>query len=169
MKTKNRNNTHWKTQREQLEDQLTNLEKDLLEALQERLERARAVSADDPTEFMDMASDSEADELAARIAESDSAKVDEIEEALRRLREGDYGSCESCGEDIADKRLQARPFATLCIECKEEREKTGNRARVGVAPSAKRSAVADVGTGRSSSSGPSTRDLVRDANSGGIM
>lgn len=168
MNKQKQNTTGYQTQRQQLENQLTNLEKELLNTLQERLERARAVSADEPTEFMDIVSDSEADELAARIAESDSSKVDEIEDALRRLRQGKYGICESCGDKIARRRLKARPFATFCVHCKEERERTGASARNGVGPIA-RNAEADVGTGRSSDSGPSTRDLVRDAETSGIM
>lgn len=151
-----------------LENQLTNLERDLLEALQQRLQRARSVSSHDPTEFMDMASDSEADELAVRIAESDSAKVNEIEEALRRLREGNYGVCETCGNAISKNRLKARPFATMCIGCKEKQERNASAAQQGFRPGSS-DAVADVGTGEREAEGPSTQDLFRDAERSGIM
>ena len=40
-----------------------------------------------------------------------------IEAALKRLDEGDYGFCLDCGEDIADKRLEIDPAASLCIKC----------------------------------------------------
>lgn len=46
-----------------------------------------------------------------------------INEALRRIDEGTYGECASCGEHIEIKRLQARPTTTLCLACKEEEEK----------------------------------------------
>ena len=49
-----------------------------------------------------------------------------IEESLQDLDKGDYGYCESCGTDIGIRRLEARPTATLCIDCKtlaEIREK----------------------------------------------
>ena len=42
---------------------------------------------------------------------------DELEVALRRLAEGTYGTCASCGRPIAASRLEARPGATLCIDC----------------------------------------------------
>ena len=42
--------------------------------------------------------------------------------ALERLENDTYGICESCGEDISIKRLEARPVATLCIECKTRQE-----------------------------------------------
>ena len=46
-----------------------------------------------------------------------------INEAIKRIEDGTYGECESCGEQIEVRRLQARPTTTLCIACKEEEEK----------------------------------------------
>lgn len=46
-----------------------------------------------------------------------------IEQALERIADGTFGICESCGEDISEERLKARPVTTLCITCKEEQEK----------------------------------------------
>ena len=40
-----------------------------------------------------------------------------IDSALARIDEGTYGKCESCGQDIPFERLEARPTATLCINC----------------------------------------------------
>jgi DnaK suppressor protein len=45
-----------------------------------------------------------------------------IEEAISRIDSGTYGICESCGEKINIKRLEARPVTTLCIECKTRQE-----------------------------------------------
>lgn len=45
-----------------------------------------------------------------------------IDEALRKLKEGTYGKCEDCGEEISEKRLKVIPFAIHCIDCKEKRE-----------------------------------------------
>ena len=45
-----------------------------------------------------------------------------IDEALRKLKEGTYGKCEDCGEEISEKRLKVMPFAIYCIDCKEKRE-----------------------------------------------
>ncbi len=52
--------------------------------------------------------------------------IKKIDEALGRIENGDYGFCDSCGVEIGIKRLEARPTATLCIDCKtleEVREK----------------------------------------------
>ena len=45
-----------------------------------------------------------------------------IDEALARLAEGSYGACDDCGEDIAESRLRAMPFAVRCRRCEESRE-----------------------------------------------
>ena len=47
-----------------------------------------------------------------------------IELALRRIDDGEYGDCLQCGEPIAYARLQAQPFASLCIDCQSARETT---------------------------------------------
>ena len=52
-----------------------------------------------------------------------------IEEALRKIDEGDYGICEDCDEDIPIGRLNAMPFAVRCIDCQEKHEMTGSRQK----------------------------------------
>jgi len=46
----------------------------------------------------------------------------EIEIALQRLEEGEYGVCEGCGVEITRRRLQALPWARFCLECAEHRQ-----------------------------------------------
>ena len=48
----------------------------------------------------------------------------QIDDALRRMDAGSYGLCERCGEAIEPERLEAIPYATMCMECKR-REETG--------------------------------------------
>lgn len=45
-----------------------------------------------------------------------------IDEAIEKIDNGTYGTCETCGEEINIKRLEARPVTALCIECKTEQE-----------------------------------------------
>ena len=56
-----------------------------------------------------------------------------IDEALQRLEQGTYGSCEECDEEIPAARLQALPFATLCMTCQELQEDVAH-LRAAVAP-----------------------------------
>jgi DnaK suppressor protein len=53
-----------------------------------------------------------------------------IDEALARLEEGTYGYCFECGEEIAERRLRALPFAVRCKDCEEAREVAQQRERL---------------------------------------
>jgi RNA polymerase-binding protein DksA len=46
-----------------------------------------------------------------------------IDEALKKIESGGFGLCESCGKEISPTRLEFRPYALYCIDCKEEMEK----------------------------------------------
>jgi DnaK suppressor protein len=64
--------------------------------------------------------------MELRTRDRERKLIKKIEESLNLLDEGEYGYCESCGDEIGVRRLEARPTATLCIECKtldEIREK----------------------------------------------
>jgi DnaK suppressor protein len=64
--------------------------------------------------------------LELRTRDRERKLIKKIDEALGRLDNGDYGYCEGCGVEIGIRRLEARPTATLCIDCKtldEIREK----------------------------------------------
>ena len=53
--------------------------------------------------------------------------LNKINAALEKIEQGVYGECENCGEEIGLKRLEARPVAELCIDCKAEQEKLERR------------------------------------------
>lgn len=76
----------------------------------------------------DQGTDSMEREKAFLAASAEGRNLIEVDEALRRLYRGEYGVCENCGTDIAVKRLEAVPQATLCLTCKEKEEKAGRRA-----------------------------------------
>jgi DnaK suppressor protein len=67
-------------------------------------------------------------EKAFMFASSEGRMLMEINEALRRLYQGQYGLCEMCGNPIARARLEAMPYARLCVSCKELEEKA-NRGK----------------------------------------
>ena len=58
-----------------------------------------------------------------------SETLSRISEALVRLESGRYGSCRSCGSEIAERRLRALPFAVRCQECEKKHEIAHDRAR----------------------------------------
>ncbi len=57
-----------------------------------------------------------------RIRDREKRLMGKIREALTRIEEGTFGICNRCGEEIALKRLKARPVATYCIACKSRQE-----------------------------------------------
>ena len=73
----------------------------------------------DPTDRASWESDRN---FLLRIRERERRLITKITEALERIDEGTFGICERCGEPISEKRLEARPVTTLCINCKQEQE-----------------------------------------------
>ncbi len=65
----------------------------------------------------------EMENLMNALSGMEVARLRQIEDALRRIEEGTYGYCKECGEPIEEGRLLAKPFATLCISCKEAQER----------------------------------------------
>jgi DnaK suppressor protein len=60
--------------------------------------------------------------LEFRLRDREAYYLAKIDKALRRIEEGEFGTCELCEEPIATRRLEARPVTTLCVRCKEEQE-----------------------------------------------
>ena len=62
-------------------------------------------------------------ELDYTLEENSGHVLGEIEAALKRIEEGTYGTCTNCDRPIAVERLEALPWATLCIDCQRDRER----------------------------------------------
>lgn len=56
-------------------------------------------------------------------------RLELVEQALRRIADGSYGRCQTCGKAIDPERLQALPYATQCIQCQAHSERRGRRSR----------------------------------------
>jgi RNA polymerase-binding protein DksA len=62
-------------------------------------------------------------ELDYTLEENSEHVLAEIDAALKRMEEGTYGTCTNCDREIALERLEALPWATLCIDCQRDRER----------------------------------------------
>jgi DnaK suppressor protein len=83
-------------------------------------------------EVLDAVESSEADiqeEIEFALIQMKSETLNKINDALSRLEQGNYGNCFECGEEIAEKRLRALPFAVRCKTCEEARENAEQRER----------------------------------------
>mgnify|MGYP006279015783 CR=1 FL=1 len=85
------------------------------------------------SDVLDAVESSEADiqdDLEFALIQMKSETLNKIVDALARLEAGDYGNCFECGEEIAEKRLRALPFAVRCKDCEEARETAERRERM---------------------------------------
>ena len=98
-------------------------------SLMEEVDRTVHHMQDEATNFPDpndRATQESEFSLELRTRDRERKLIKKIDEALGRLDEHEYGFCEACGVEIGVRRLEARPTATLCIDCKtldEIREK----------------------------------------------
>ena len=76
-------------------------------------------------DVVDAALDTVQDEINSQLAEVESRELALTENALKRMRDGQYGLCELCGEAIPMARLLALPYATSCINCQRLAEQQG--------------------------------------------
>ncbi len=84
----------------------------------------------DPDDFpdeIDTASSEQNLAFQGKLRERERGLLSKIMQALRKIDDGIYGECEACGEAIGLKRIQARPVAELCIDCKSEQEQLERR------------------------------------------
>jgi len=120
-------NTRWS---KALKKREMNKFKKVLEAQREELmENAqKTLSGDihlDPDDFpdeIDVASSEMNLAFQGRLRERERGLINKIEQALQKITDGVFGECNSCGEQISPKRIEARPVAELCIDCKAEQE-----------------------------------------------
>ena len=76
-----------------------------------------------PIHMADLGTDNFEQEFTLSLMESDAGILDRIEAALERVEEGSYGDCEECGAKIPKTRLNAIPYATMCVKCASEYER----------------------------------------------
>lgn len=75
-----------------------------------------------PIHMADLGSDNFEQEFTLSLMETEEGTLDAIEKALERIEEGVYGKCEHCGSTVPKTRLNAIPYAVLCVKCAEELE-----------------------------------------------
>jgi DnaK suppressor protein len=109
-----------------MDERFEKVHKMLIEQKQEILQKIRK-RKDELTnqggDFIDIATDSLEHELNYIFEEREREKLQNIDQALKRIQEGTYGECEECGDDIELERLLALPFTRLCLDCKSKQER----------------------------------------------
>ena len=75
-------------------------------------------------DVVDFAMDSSNDEINSQLAEVESRELASVELALEKVKQGSYGECEGCSKNIPLARLQALPYASLCVGCQRTAEQS---------------------------------------------
>ncbi|MDO8526852.1 MAG: TraR/DksA C4-type zinc finger protein, partial [Deltaproteobacteria bacterium] len=86
-------------------------------------EQGLGFNSEDLADEIDLATTEADQSMNLRLRDRERVLLKKIERTLEKMEEGTFGVCETCGEDISIKRLEARPVTDLCIRCKEEQEK----------------------------------------------
>jgi DnaK suppressor protein len=79
-----------------------------------------------PEDAAEKAANSYAKEFLFRQSDSERSHLHLVEEALERVQSNEFGLCQSCGEPIDRKRLDAIPWAQFCRSCQEQTERDSN-------------------------------------------
>lgn len=116
---------------EELCTMLEERRREIVGAMQEKMRDVRAEGNAAPRQDVRDEAESSAadfqDDIEFALLQMKAETLQRIEEALARLEDGSYGCCDECGEDIAERRLRALPFAVRCRDCEERRENTRQR------------------------------------------
>lgn len=86
-------------------------------------ETGELVSGSADQHMADTATETVDREIDYTLEETDGRLLAAIDTALARIEDGTYGTCVNCGAQIAPERLEAMPWATLCIDCKRKEER----------------------------------------------
>jgi DnaK suppressor protein len=113
--------------KKQLEELRSSLNTGLEHLSSNNLNRSQRESSGDLSGYSyhmaDVGTDNFGREMELNIASNENERIRLIDEALERIEEGTYGQCSECSGKIATERLEAVPYARLCIECARESEK----------------------------------------------
>ena len=109
---------------EELKAMLLKMKEETLLEINKALKSGSDLSVDEPSgDIYDQASSERDRELGLLLGDREREKLRNIDEALLRLEEGEYGICEECEEEIPIGRLKIVPFARHCVKCKADLEK----------------------------------------------
>ena len=110
-------------------DKLAEMRRQVLREISNDLKQGREGAKDEGMDTYDLASEERDREISFILTDREREKVNAIQEALDRVEDGTYGTCESCDSEIAEGRLEALPFTRLCVNCQAEREREAKAAR----------------------------------------
>lgn len=110
---------------DQARERLRQMRREVLREVQNGEAASRELGQDGVPDIGDMSAQTYSRDVLYNLGEVQRQKLRDIDTALERIDSGDYAVCMRCGEEIAPRRMEVRPFSRYCIECKTEVEKFG--------------------------------------------
>ncbi len=109
---------------EKMRDLLLSQKREILDTLVATNADFRAIVEEmDPKDFADVASDDIDRKMIEALGSQEIKRLRSIDSALSRINQGKYGSCMKCNKKIPLERLQAIPYAVLCVDCQKGEER----------------------------------------------
>jgi len=108
---------------ERFKQRLLAKRRELLSGVRGSNVKSQETSSDGIQDIADQASSAYTKEFLLSVGDAERRLLKQVDEALDKIRQDTYGLCEVCGETIGERRLEALPFAKLCIACQEEDER----------------------------------------------
>jgi DnaK suppressor protein len=102
---------------------LSDMREKLISEISETLIPESLTASSEIGDLVDQAGDERDRELSLLLSDRDKEKLQAINEALEKLKEGTYGICEECGDKIGQGRLKVMPLAKYCVNCQSKIEK----------------------------------------------
>ncbi len=109
---------------DEIKEILLKMKAETLKEISKSLKSTSDAGSGEPSgDIYDQASSERDRELGLLLGDREREKLRNIDEALLKFEEGEYGICEECGDDIPLGRLKVMPFARYCVRCKSDIEK----------------------------------------------
>lgn len=96
---------------------------ELARAIARTQQEGREADEDPTVDLADKAANSYTKEFLFGQTHNDRSRLQLVDEAIERIKEGTFGECASCHEELQQKRLEAVPWTRYCISCQEKKEK----------------------------------------------
>ena len=107
----------------EVRDMLLKMKDNLLQEIASNMKMEIGHLQEAIADMYDLADDERERQFSILLCNRDREKLDLIDEALERIEDGTYGTCEDCGAKIAEGRVKVMPFARYCVTCQNRIEK----------------------------------------------
>jgi DnaK suppressor protein len=110
-------------EKEKLKKRLLDMRNEILDDVNHNSTFSKEIGSDGVQDIGDVSANTYNRQILLSLNDSQRKILTDIDDALDRIKQGEYGICIECGDEIVVKRLEVRPQAKYCIDCKTEIEK----------------------------------------------